>query len=392
MGYHQTSETLRDRVQRLHECRGAHYGCSKNGDPSARSRIPETICTQPEPARAETETETRFPRPCRLTVRRRTQARAGQFRVGKALAGDLRNGKTESLRIVHVLPIVVAESLFVDVAEEMIGFHADVGSVQSALQQAPKVLHRVCVNIAVDVFDGVIDDGVLVVGLQAVIGLQFVAEDRGSGFDPFPDQGFKVSPLAAVYMTSNHLPAALDHPEHNFLTLRAAAGDDTLTLRRVHVSRFATDKGFVYFDFAGEFAAIFVLQRKPNPMEHVPCTLLSDSERAVNLPRANAILHIGLHPDCGKPLVQTERGILHDGPDFHGKLGLEVTALALPQATGSDVPYILRSAGRADNAVLPFRPMRQEIANAVVRVGKVDDCILKCPGFACHRHILRQVS
>ena len=161
----------------------------------------------------------------------------------------------------------------------------------------------------------------------------------------------------------------------------------------MHVPRFAADEGFVHFNFTGKFAAAnAILQGQPNPVEHVPCTLLSDSKRAVEFPRTNAVLHVGLHPDRSEPLVQTEGGIFHDGSDLDGELGLRMTALALPEPTRSNVPYVLRSTGRADHAVLPFRPMRQEVGNAIIRVGKVDYRVLKGLRFGCHEPILRQVA
>ena len=74
---------------------------------------------------------------------------AGDFIPGEALAHHLGQRQFEAVEIVHVFPVVVAERLFVDVAEQVEGLDADIGSVQSALQQAPEVFQPVGVDIPV---------------------------------------------------------------------------------------------------------------------------------------------------------------------------------------------------------------------------------------------------
>src|SRR5450631_3254282 len=55
-----------------------------------------------------------------------------QFLVGKTLTYDLRDCQVESVCIVHVLAVVIAKALFVDVAEQVEGFNAHVCSLQAA--------------------------------------------------------------------------------------------------------------------------------------------------------------------------------------------------------------------------------------------------------------------
>ena len=103
---------------------------------------------------------------------------AGEFLIREPLPGDPPEHGGESLGIVHVYPIVVAERLLIDVFAQVERLDANVGSVQSALEETPEVLHRVGVDVAVSVFDGVVDDGVLIVTFQTIVGFQFIAEDR----------------------------------------------------------------------------------------------------------------------------------------------------------------------------------------------------------------------
>jgi hypothetical protein len=79
----------------------------------------------------------------------------------------------------------------------------------------------------------------------------------------------------------------------------------------VHVSRFTADESFIHFDVTGQFPAVaFILQRQANPMQHEPRSLLSNSQRAVKLPRANPVSVVRNHPNSGKPLIKTDRRIL----------------------------------------------------------------------------------
>jgi len=130
-----------------------------------RARIQKTGCAQSSKTRPKTEAEIRFPRFCRrrLEWRRGIFTLASQSLVGKPLAHDLRNRQFEAATIVHLFPVVVAESLFVDISEQVKRLYADVGAVQSALKQAPKVLDSVGVDVSADVFDSMIDDGVIVI-------------------------------------------------------------------------------------------------------------------------------------------------------------------------------------------------------------------------------------
>ena len=73
----------------------------------------------------------------------------------QAASGNLRADVREKLCIAQ-LATVVAEGLFIQVTEQVEQLHADIGSVQLALYQAPEVFHRVRVNIAANVLYGVI--------------------------------------------------------------------------------------------------------------------------------------------------------------------------------------------------------------------------------------------
>ena len=110
-----------------------------------------------------------FPRPCRFVARRFVFA--CQFAIGEALAADLGHGKRKALAVIHVFAIVETEHLFVKVTEKMKRFHANVGSVNSALQQTPEVLQAVGVNLSVYVLLGMVDHLLGEICVQAIVGL-----------------------------------------------------------------------------------------------------------------------------------------------------------------------------------------------------------------------------
>lgn len=111
---------------------------------------------------------------------------------------------------------------------------------------------------------------------------------------------------------------------------------------------------------------------------------MSDPDSAVNLPGGNTVLATGLHPDSHEPLIETECGVFHDGANLDAELRLGVTAPTLPQAAGSDIPNVLRSAGGTHNSVLPFPAVRHEVADAIVGIVEVYNRLPECLWFALY--------
>ena len=119
--------------------------------------------------------------------------------------------------------------------------------------------------------------------------------------------------------------------------------------------------------------------------------LLSDSKGAMEFPRTNTILHVGLIQIARSHLSRPSGESSMMVPTFTENWALGCRVLHCQSATRSDIAYVLRATGRADHAILPAA-VRHEVRNAVVRVGKVNDRVLKGLGFGCHEPILRQVA
>ena len=79
-------------------------------------------------------------------------------------------------------------------------FDAHVGAMQPALEQAPEVLHGVGMHVAIDVLNCMVDNGVLVVFAQAVIGQKFIGEDSRSDLHTFADGTLKFLFLSSLDM------------------------------------------------------------------------------------------------------------------------------------------------------------------------------------------------
>ena len=92
----------------------------------------------------------------------------------KATSGNLAAYEVKPLRVCKLAP-VVPERLFVKIAEQVKRLNADVGAVQLALYQTPEVLHRIGVDGAPRVFNGVIHNRTLVLRIETFIRLQRIA-------------------------------------------------------------------------------------------------------------------------------------------------------------------------------------------------------------------------
>ena|SRR6266850_1628486 len=110
---------------------------------------------------------------------------ASDFGIGETLSEDMRSDMLKSQAIVSQLPEVVAEHLLIQVAEEMERFHANVGSFESALEQAPEVFESVGVNLPVNIRLGMVNDLVRESGLQVLVGHERVGINCTASRDVF---------------------------------------------------------------------------------------------------------------------------------------------------------------------------------------------------------------
>jgi hypothetical protein len=147
----------------------------------------------------------------------------------------------------------------------------------------------------------------------------------------------------------------------------------------VHVLRKTADKRFISLYLSirptklRRRAKSSVVQSRTKPLKHEPRGLLGDSESAVDLHARHTVLAINQHPESGHPLVETERRILENRPDFQREL--LIAATAEPQTAGFDEVVFLGTAPWADDFTV--RPTKLGcILERPLRVGEVNDGFL----------------
>jgi hypothetical protein len=272
------------------------------------------------------------------------------------------------------LAVVVAKCLFIDIPEQVEGADTNVGAMQTTLQETPEVLNRVGVDIAVHILHGVVDDGVLILVFKPVVRLQFISEDRGSGFDVLADLLLQFRLAAVINDHCPHIPVTFNHAEDYGLILSTRASDDALPFRLVHVSGLAADESFINLDLATEFIESALLHRKTNAMEHKPRGFLSDSKTSMNFIATDTILATDDQPRGGKPLLKRNRRIFKDSASLQRESRACVFRIALPDAILSEVTDVVRPALRAlHDAISP--PQRNHKLAAMLEVRKPDNRI-----------------
>ena len=98
------------------------------------------------------------------------------------------------------------------------------------------------------------------------------------------------------------------------------------------------------------------------------------------------VLAIGNQPDRRKPFVQPEWRVFEDSSNLHAELTFRMASLALPDAARRDKTDLLRTTTRANDAPRPAT--RNQVIQAVIRIGEIDNRFSKGGGFLCHDRTL----
>jgi hypothetical protein len=325
----------------------------------------------------------RRPRLSRCGLERRRTGFAGQFSISYAASSNPRENKGETVgigqRIIFGCAIVVAEHLLIEVAEKMERFDAHVGSVQSALQEAPEILKAVSVDATVNVPYRVINDLMHILGIKADVGVHRVGIERSARLYVLANLCMNQRAAEIRQHGSADLSAPLQDSHNQRFASIGSVGNGPGAFALMHVAGFAADVSLIGFHFSAIAAHLHqraVGHSLANPMHHEPCGFLSDAERTGNLARGNAILGSGDQPHCRKPFFKAQRRVFKDGPDFGRKLPFGVCALALPFPLSRQPSNVFPPAGRANHALGPA--MGDHVLDAVVLIGEVDNGFLEC--------------
>src|SRR5260370_16824535 len=145
--------------------------------------------------------------------------------------------------------LVVAVHLFVEIPEHVEWLDTDVGSLQSTLEQAPKILQSVCVDLPVNIAFRMVYNLVRKILLfQSLIGQKRIGIDRALSF--YVSANFRLNVMLAARWnhTGADFPAALQDAHNSKLVLPSAFRNHSLAPLGMHEARRATDKWFVHFD------------------------------------------------------------------------------------------------------------------------------------------------
>lgn len=295
----------------------------------------------------------------------------------QASSSHLTADDSESLRVRQFAP-VVTKRLLIKITKQVIRFHADVGALKLALHEAPEILHRVCVNVPMRVLYSMVYNCMFVLGVQAVVRLQRIAEESATGLYVLLHMLVKFLLAAIRNGESADLPATFNHSKCDGLILAASAGNDLLTTCAVHVPRFATNERFINFHFASQLRSSLVLHGFANPMEHEPCGLLSQAEVSRDLVTADAILAVRHEPHGREPLTQWNRRLIEYSADFDRKLFPAFRRAALPNPTSLEEHGFLGCAVRTLHAIGPA--FARKIVQSVVRIVEVNNRFGQCFG------------
>src|SRR5689334_6699111 len=133
-------------------------------------------------------------------------------------------------------------------------FHAHICSADTALEQAPKVLHAVRVNATVNVSYSVIDNRMSVVLRQPFIREQFIGIESRASFYVLLNFGLKRSLAAVIHNGGTNVSTTLKNAHDDSLVYRSTASDSTLTLRNVHVPCLTANESLIGFHFATQLS------------------------------------------------------------------------------------------------------------------------------------------
>ena len=80
-------------------------------------------------------------------------------------------------------------------------------------------------NVPISVLNGVVDDGMLVVFVQTIIGFQFIGKDSRTSFDVLPDLLLQFALASIVNYKGPNISAPLYHAHDNGFVFSASSGE-----------------------------------------------------------------------------------------------------------------------------------------------------------------------
>src|SRR5581483_6911764 len=124
----------------------------------------------------------------------------------------------------------------------------NISSRNSALEQRPKVLKAIRVNLPIDILNGVIHNLMCVFSSESLVGLEGIGIESRASFYVLTYFRLQSMFFAVRNYRGANLSATFKDSEHSRFIFRSCSRDASATLGNVHVSGFAPDKCLIYFD------------------------------------------------------------------------------------------------------------------------------------------------
>jgi len=265
-----------------------------------------------------------------------------------------------------VPPPVPAEDEFVEIALQ-VGFAQAVEGAQTpALQVGEHPVHPGQQDMGGHAADHL---ATVLVFLEAEIGRQPVADDRGAGRDDTTDEPGDAGRREVVQAVEPDAPRLalvrqLDRADHQQLANVAAA---LATGRRICLGPVG-EVALVHLDQIDQRGAIGVDHGAAQLMQQQPGSLVAaQPELGLKLQGRDPVRMAAEEMDCGEPQGQRQLAAVHRCSGRHR--GLPAAPGAFPgEPLGGQLPALCPAAGRADKALRPA--LLEQVASAGRIIGK----------------------
>src|SRR5271156_624653 len=236
---------------------------------------------------------------------------------------------------IGTLSAIETEGHFFQVSSEMLCTNSVPSSYNTALEKRKRGFHGVCVNVAhnIDVAT-VLDRLVSCSRNSSSLHCEWVRSEiiRKNYInilaDILTDELCNCSGLNICGM--EHAKFSIPLTDTNYDFLFGSASGESISLRTW--LSFAAHIGFVYFDLAVEYGLLGFNHCETDAVAEIPCCLITDSKRALNLTSGHAFLRFTKQQGSHKPLCQWQVGIVENRSSGNGELviaGLAVEQFSL---------------------------------------------------------------
>jgi hypothetical protein len=278
------------------------------------------------------------------------------------------------------LAIVKPKLKFIQVERQIFGADVVVRSDDSALEQSPKRLNRIGVNLAANVLAARVRDRFVAdAPTDVVVILIVVSRDQFNMIaDDFADESGQRDRLGVSDESANHVALALNRPDDTDLEVALAGARQALLTAffiKVPVAILAADVGLVNFNDSHQFAEIGVGHASPQPMAHIEGRPVGAStEHPVNLQGTDTFFGREHQVENLEPHQERFLGFLENGSGCEGEAvgrAIGFTALftlPVPETRSlARIDVIIAAANALDDAFGPAPIEQIRAAGILIR-------------------------